>query len=104
MKNWLWIGGGLVVLALFVLPALGIGAGQALGFLLVLLCPLMHFFMGHGGHGGHGHAGHADGSEPPRKSAAQPQVLPASDGGERWSDDRPTEPPTVARTETTRSS
>lgn len=31
----------------------------ALPFLLVLACPLMHFFM-HGGHGGH-HAGHGDG-------------------------------------------
>jgi len=23
-------------------------------YLLLLLCPLMHLFMGHGGHGGHG--------------------------------------------------
>jgi hypothetical protein len=27
---------------------------QFLPFLLVLACPLLHFFHGHGGHGGHG--------------------------------------------------
>ncbi len=26
----------------------------ALPYILLLLCPLMHLFMGHGGHGGHG--------------------------------------------------
>jgi hypothetical protein len=45
-----------------------------LPFLVLALCPLMHFFMhrGHGGHGGHGrssanpnepHAGHRQGDE-----------------------------------------
>ncbi|NMM26479.1 MAG: DUF2933 domain-containing protein [Glaciimonas sp.] len=35
-------------------------------YLLLLLCPLMHFF-GHGGHGGHGH-NHADQAPPDDKS------------------------------------
>ena len=30
---------------------------QALPFLIILLCPLMHIFM-HGGHGGHQHGDH----------------------------------------------
>jgi len=37
--------------------------GTGLLFLIVLLCPAMHFFMhgGHGGHGGHGsHHNHDD--------------------------------------------
>ena len=36
---------------------------QALPFLIILLCPLMHVFM-HGGHGGHQHGDHSrrDGS------------------------------------------
>lgn len=40
----------------------------ALPYALILLCPLMHFFMpgmhgGHGGHGGHeGHEGHGGGA------------------------------------------
>ena len=39
-----------------------------LPYALLLLCPLLHFFM-HGGHGDHsthsGHEGHAEGQEPP---------------------------------------
>ncbi len=44
--------------ALLILPSLGISIGSLFGFLLILLCPLMHLFMmrgGHGGHGGHDH-------------------------------------------------
>jgi hypothetical protein len=37
---------------------------QFLPFLLVLACPLMHFFHGHGRHGGHGGK-----DEPEQKSA-----------------------------------
>jgi hypothetical protein len=78
MKRWLLIGGGLVLLALFVLPDLGIPAGQVFAFLLVLLCPLMHFFMmRHGGHG-HGHGGR-DASTPP---APAPTALAAREGEE----------------------
>lgn len=39
-----------------------------LPYALLLLCPLLHFFMhgGHGDHGAHtGHAGHAEGEESP---------------------------------------
>lgn len=32
-------------------------------YLLLLLCPLMHLFMGHGGHGGHGSETRDDPSE-----------------------------------------
>ena len=31
---------------------------SVLPFLLILLCPIMHLFHGHGGHGGHGHGDH----------------------------------------------
>jgi len=31
----------------------------ALPYLLILACPLMHLFHGHGRHGGHDHAKHA---------------------------------------------
>ena len=37
---------------------------QALPWVLVLLCPLMHLFQG--GHGGHGHGGGGSHSTPPR--------------------------------------
>ena len=37
-----------------------------LPYLLLLACPLMHFFM-HGRHGGHGGHGHADGNEEDKK-------------------------------------
>ncbi|MBI2217702.1 MAG: DUF2933 domain-containing protein [Candidatus Rokubacteria bacterium] len=77
MKRWLLIGGGLVLLALFVLPDLGIPAGQVFVFLLVLLCPLMHFFMGHGSHG-HGHGG----GETPKPPAPGPTPLSAPEGEE----------------------
>jgi hypothetical protein len=42
------------------LPALGIGLGNILLFLLVLACPLFHLL---GMHGAHGHGGHARGDE-----------------------------------------
>lgn len=35
---------------------------QALPYLILLLCPLMHIFM-HGGHGGHGGHGRNDGND-----------------------------------------
>lgn len=31
-------------------------------YLLLLACPLMHLFHGHGGHGHHGGGGHSEGS------------------------------------------
>lgn len=37
-----------------------------LPYLLLLACPLMHFFM-HGRHGGHGGHGHTDGNEEDKK-------------------------------------
>lgn len=45
------IGGGLFLLALFFLTGNGSVIWGALPFLLILACPLMHFFM----HGGKGH-------------------------------------------------
>jgi len=47
--------------------------GQAVPFLFLLACPLMHMFHGHGHHGHHGH-GHDQGA-----SREQPPV----DGAER---------------------
>lgn len=37
----------------------------ALPYLLLLACPLMHLFHGHGGHDGHDHAGHDKHAETP---------------------------------------
>ena len=48
--------------AVFILPSLGISIGGALTFLLILLCPLSHFFMMRGGHGGHGTHNHGAGT------------------------------------------
>jgi hypothetical protein len=55
-RTWLWAGVGVVVLALLYLPSLGIGGWQVFGWLLFLLCPLIHLF---GFHGAHGHGGQA---------------------------------------------
>lgn len=68
-RSWLWIGMGLLAVAFLYLPALGIGGGQLLAFLLLLLCPLMHFF------GMHRHGDHGGGnSGPPGPRPAEPPV------------------------------
>lgn len=73
-RGWLW----LIVLALafgvLYLPRLDISWGQVLTFLVLLLCPLMHFFVGHG-HGGHG--GHGDGGEPGAPGPVRPETREA---------------------------
>jgi hypothetical protein len=58
-RTWLWVGVALLALGFVYLPALGIGVGQIFVFLLLLLCPLMHFLMGHrpGAHGSGGAEG-----------------------------------------------
>jgi hypothetical protein len=57
-RTWAWIGAAVLVLAFLYLPSLGIGIGQLLAFLLLLLCPLMHFLGGHrGSHHGSGEVG-----------------------------------------------
>jgi hypothetical protein len=58
-RSWLWIGAALLALAFLYSPTLGIGRGQILAFLLLLLCPLLHFF----GMRGHG-SGESAGNEP----------------------------------------
>jgi hypothetical protein len=64
--------------ALFILPSLGISIGSLFGFLLILLCPLMHLFMMRGGHGGHG--GHEHGAGVPERPAPGAQAsLPAEE-------------------------
>ena len=52
-RMWLWVGVAFLAVAFIYLPSLGVGWGQILAFLLLLLCPLMHFFGGHR-HGSHG--------------------------------------------------
>ena len=52
-QTWLWVGAAVLVLGFLYLPSLGIGVGQILAFLVLLLCPLMHFLGGHR-HGAHG--------------------------------------------------
>jgi len=50
-RPWLMIiGCSLPVVALLVLPLLGVSWGSALFFLSVLACPLMHLLGMHGGH------------------------------------------------------
>ncbi len=56
-RTWMLMGGSLIVIVLFFV--LREHWGHALGllpYLLLLACPLMHLFHGHGhhGHGGHG--------------------------------------------------
>ncbi len=64
--------------ALLVLPSLGIGIGSIFGFLLVLLCPLSHFFMMRGGHGGHADHSHSPAPADQAASVGPPEV-PTSD-------------------------
>lgn len=69
-RSWFWAGVAALVLGFLYLPTLGIGAGQLLAFLLVLLCPLMHFLGGHG----HGQHGREDGGSPGPSEPDQPRV------------------------------
>jgi hypothetical protein len=64
--------------ALLILPSLGIGIGTIFGFLLVLLCPLSHFFMMRGGHGGHAGAHHGP-APADQKAITGPAEVPASE-------------------------
>lgn len=55
--------GMLLVIGLFyVVREHFVHVSQALPYLILLLCPLMHLFGHH--HGGHGHSHHAGNSEP----------------------------------------
>jgi hypothetical protein len=64
--------------ALLILPSLGISIGSLFGFLLILLCPLMHLFMMRGGHAGHG--GHDHGSGAADRAVPDAQAsLPADE-------------------------
>lgn len=76
-RKWLWLGAAAVVLAFLYLPTLGIGGGQLLAFLLVLLCPLSHFFMGHGSHGHSSQAQRGSGG-----AEAPPAQLQSAEGDE----------------------
>lgn len=66
-RNWLWVGAALVVLAVLYLPRFDVGWGQLFGLLVVLLCPLMHFFGGHR-HGAHGSGDSAESKSPALES------------------------------------
>ena len=71
-RSWLWIGAAIVGVAVLALPSLGIGGGQILAFLVLLLCPLMHLF------GGHRHGG--GGAGRPGLSKADERAVRAPDG------------------------
>lgn len=67
MSAWLVLLAFLGIAAFFVLTEHRAHAWGLAPYLLLLACPLLHFFM-HGRHGGHGrddgHAGHRDGRGP----------------------------------------
>jgi hypothetical protein len=72
----MWLGVGAVAVGLLWAQDLGVQWGQLLGFLVILLCPLLHFlgFRGHGSHGGAGHAGahgQAEADAPPARGARE---------------------------------
>jgi hypothetical protein len=75
-RGWLWLVALALAFGVLYLPRLDIGWGQVLTFLVLLLCPLMHFLGGHG-HGGHdGHDGHGRG-EPRASRPAPPETRKA---------------------------
>lgn len=67
-RGWLWLVALALAFGVLYLPRLDISWGQVLTFLILLLCPLMHFLGGHrhGGHGGNG------GGEPGASGPAPP--------------------------------
>ena len=77
-RTWLWLGAGVVALALFAGPSLGIDGSKILWVLFLLACPLMHF-LGFHGHGGHGQSGHAHGEPGGAAPDARPPQLKGPD-------------------------
>ncbi len=68
-RSWLMVLCVVGMGGFLVLPALGIGLGSVLPFLLILLCPLSHILMMRMGQGcGHGHG---PGASPPGRKPAQ---------------------------------
>ncbi|BDG61177.1 hypothetical protein caldi_22670 [Caldinitratiruptor microaerophilus] len=68
-RSWaLWAGGAAAIVTLFWLLS-GNGRSSLLYLGLLLLCPLMHLFMGHGGHG---HGGHGNGGTAARRDEDGP--------------------------------
>lgn len=65
-RRWVYVALSLAVIAAFF--ALREHWGHVLGllpYLVLLLCPVLHLFHGHGGHGrGHGEHGGPDGGRP----------------------------------------
>lgn len=76
-RTWLWVGAAVLVLGFLYLPSLGIGVGQILAFLVLLLCPLMHFLGGHR-HGAH-RSGDSGGSEPAAPGSPEIRVSKRED-------------------------
>ena len=83
-RSWLMTLCVVGLVALLILPSLGISIGSLLGFALILLCPLSHLFMmrgGHGGHGGHDHRpGTADHTVPGVQASLPPDEKKALNG------------------------
>ncbi len=69
-RKWVWVGAAAFAVAALSLPALGIGVGQLLVFLLVLLCPLLHWLGVH--RHGAGETGRAEGPAPGASTGEAP--------------------------------
>ncbi len=58
MRRWrIWAAALAAILGYFYLPNLGERVWQSLPYLILLLCPFLHFLGGHGGHRHHGREG-----------------------------------------------
>jgi hypothetical protein len=77
-RSWLMVLCVVGMGAFLVLPALGIGLGSVLPFLLILLCPLSHILMMRRGQGcGHDHDREASTpAHTPEQVTAEPAALP----------------------------
>jgi hypothetical protein len=67
-RSWLMaIGCGLPLVALVLLPLIGVSWGTTLFVIVLFVCPLMHLLGMHGGHGGTG-PGQTDDRAPPSRA------------------------------------
>ena len=62
--SWAFIAAAVVIVGYYLLTEHQAHVFAALPWLLILACPLMHMFMGHGGHGNHGRSRREDDQSP----------------------------------------